>query len=110
MRKRLLFLLLSEIRAHSELRIIAVLLLESCLGVLFRHAGALAPVLSPLEILFKARMNSVRLGAPCLIPKPDTRKGEDMQGSVASGMGSLLDERLAAVDIVRCSGVGCVRH
>jgi hypothetical protein len=53
---------------------------------------------------------SVRLGAPCLIPKPDTRKGEALQVSVASGTGSPLDELLAAVDIVRCSGDGCVRH
>ena len=52
----------------------------------------------------------VRLGAPCLIPKPDTRKGEALQVSVASGTGSPLDELLAAVDVVRCSGEGCVRH
>ena len=110
MRKRFLFLLLSQVRAQSELRVIAVLLLESCLAFLFPHARALAPVLSPLEILFKARMNSVRLGAPCLIPKPDTRKGEAMEGRVASGMGSLLGELLAAVDVVRCSGDGHVRH
>src|SRR5271157_658371 len=45
-----------------------------------------------------------------LIPKPDTRKGEALQVSVASGTGSPLDELLAAVDIVRCSGDGCVRH
>lgn len=42
--------------------------------------------------------------------KPDARKGEALQVRVASSTGSPLDELLAAVDIVRCSGDGCVRH
>src|SRR5882757_2491400 len=42
-----------QVRTQPELRFIAVLLLESCLPLLLRQAGALAAVLSPLEILFK---------------------------------------------------------
>src|SRR5260370_20400863 len=42
-----------QVRTQSELRFIAVLLLESCLPLLLWQAGALAAVLSPLEILFK---------------------------------------------------------
>src|SRR5882724_478833 len=40
-------------RTQPELRFIAVFLLESCLPLLLRQAGAMASVLSPLEILFK---------------------------------------------------------
>ncbi len=42
-----------QVRTQFELRFIAVLLLESCPPLLFWQAGALAPVLSPLEISFK---------------------------------------------------------
>ncbi len=43
-------------------------------------------------------------------PKPDARKGEAPQVSVASGTGSPLDELLAAVYVVGCAGLGCVGH
>jgi hypothetical protein len=49
-----------QVSAQAELRFIAVLL-ESCLALFVRQAGALAPVSSPLEILLQLL---IALGQP----------------------------------------------